>query len=251
MIHVPLNPQRISQGLRNGYWRVKVISETTSTQSEIFNFFSPIQDGDLLVAEFQNSGRGRLDRKFVAPPMRALLFSTFLKPSRNISEWGWLPLIIGLSVAESLTELTGKKFSTKWPNDVLYEGKKVCGILCESSHGGVIAGVGINVNFDQSELPVKNATAVNLISGKLYERDQVLIEVLNRIKMNLEIWNKNLTNSLPENYLKFSATLNNSVRIDLGNGNAVTAKAIGISEAGELELDNGTAVSIGDVTHLR
>ena len=251
MIHVPLNPQRISQALGNGYWRVKVISETISTQSEIINNFSPLQHGDLLIAEFQNNGRGRLDRKFIAPPMRALLFSTFIKPERAISEWGWLPLIIGLSVAEALSELTGKEFLTKWPNDVLYEGKKVSGILCESSHGGLIAGVGINVNFEKSELPVKNASAINLVTGSEAERELVLAATLGKISENLKIWNESGVNLLADIYLKYSATIGKEVRVELGNGNTISAIAIGLSEFGELKLSNGSAVSIGDVTHLR
>ena len=251
MTHVPLNPQRISQALGNGYWRVKVISETTSTQSEIINNFSPLQHGNLLIAEFQNNGRGRLDRKFIAPPMRALLFSTFIKPERAISEWGWLPLIIGVSVAKALSELTGKEFLTKWPNDVLYEGKKVSGILCESNYGGVIAGIGINVNFEKSELPVKNAWAINLIIGKEIERELVLAAVLCEISKNLRIWGESGINSLAEIYLKYSATIGKEVRVELSNGNTISATAIGLSEFGELKLSNGSAVSIGDVTHLR
>ena len=237
--------------LGNGYWRVKVISETTSTQSEIINNFSPLQHGDLLIAEFQNNGRGRLDRKFIAPPMRAILFSAFIKPERSISEWGWLPLVIGASVAEALSRITGKEFLTKWPNDVLFGEKKVCGILCESNYGGVIAGVGINVNFDSSELPVDNADSLNLIMGKAMERDLVLAEVLTQISNNLELWNKSSAELISETYIKYSATIGTEVKVELGNGKVITAKALGISEVGELLLDDGSAISIGDVTHLR
>jgi len=251
VIHVPLNPQRISQVLGNGYWRVKVISETTSTQSEIINNFSPLQHGDLLIAEFQNNGRGRLDRKFIAPPMRAILFSAFIKPERFISEWGWLPLVIGASVAEALSRITGKEFLTKWPNDVLLGEKKVCGILCESNYGGVIVGVGINVNFDSSELPVDNADSLNLIMGKAIERDLVLAEVLTQISKNLELWNTSSAELISETYIKYSATIGTEVKVELGNGKVITAKALGISEVGELLLDDGSAISIGDVTHLR
>lgn len=237
--------------LGNGYWRVKVISETTSTQSEIINNFSPLQHGDLLIAEFQNNGRGRLDRKFIAPPMRAILFSAFIKPERSISEWGWLPLVIGVSVAEALSRITGKEFLTKWPNDVLFGEKKVCGILCESNYGGVIAGVGINVNFDSSELPVDNADSLNLIMGKSMERDLVLAEVLTQISKNLELWNTSSVELISETYIKYSATIGTEVKVELGNGKVISAKALGISEVGELLLDDGSAISIGDVTHLR
>lgn len=253
MIHVPLNPQRISQALGNeiGYWRVKVISETTSTQSEIKNVYSPIQHGDLLITDFQKNGRGRLNRNFIAPPTRALLFSTFLKPERSNSDWGWFPLIIGLSVAESLSEITGKSFLTKWPNDVQHEGKKVSGILCESNQVGIIAGIGINVNFASSELPVENATALNIIVGREFERELVLAEILKKISANLKLWNLKQDQLIFEKYLKNSATIGKNVNVELGNGNIISANAIGISNNGELILDNGDAVSIGDVTHLR
>jgi len=183
--------------------------------------------------------------------MRALLFSAFIKPERAISEWGWLPLIIGLSVAEALTELTGKEFLTKWPNDVLYEDKKVCGILCQSNYGGVIAGIGINVNFEKSELPVKNASAINLITGSEAERELVLAATLRKISENLRIWGESGVNSLADIYLKYSDTIGKEVRVELGSGNTISAIAVGLSEFGELKLSNGSTVSIGDVTHLR
>lgn len=115
----------------------------------------------------------------------------------------------------------------------------------------MIAGIGINVNFEKSELPVKNAWAINLIIGKEIERELVLAAVLCEISKNLRIWGESGINSLAEIYLKYSATIGKEVRVELSNGNTISATAIGLSEFGELKLSNGSAVSIGDVTHLR
>ena len=123
-----LNANEISHALATPYWRVSVVDEIDSTQSTLRA--SNPSAGDVLVAEFQSAGRGRLDRTFSAPKSSALLFSFYIEPTRTKTEWGFISLLAGLTVAEVLNNLTGSdSYLTKWPNDILHSGKKVAGLL--------------------------------------------------------------------------------------------------------------------------
>ncbi len=251
VIRVPLDEQRISECLKDGYWRVKHLQETNSTQAEISDNLDNFNDGDLVISEFQSAGRGRLARTFIAPAQSSLLFSFLYKPKQEISAWGWLSLLIGVSITETLNREINNGFSTKWPNDVLFDNKKVAGILCEkTSRHGVIVGIGINVNYQESELPVPTATSLNLIIGKDLDRTSLFLHILADIKDNLTLWESN-TSLIREKYMKSSSTLNSDVRVILPNEKTIESKAVDIDHDGALILDSGDVISAGDVIHLR
>lgn len=251
VIRIPLDQQRISDCLKDGYWRVKHLQETNSTQREISENLDNFKNGDLVISEFQSAGRGRLDRTFTAPARSSLLFSFLYKPKHEISAWGWLSLLIGLSITETLNKEIQSGFVTKWPNDILFNNKKVSGILCEkTSEHGVIVGIGININYLESELPVASATALNLIIGKELDRTSLFLHILDDIRNNLALWESN-SGLIREKYIKSSSTLNLDVRVILPENRSVESKAIAIDHHGALILENGDVISAGDVIHLR
>lgn len=245
----PLNAIQISQALAKTYPRVKVITETTSTQTEISQIFSPLQPFDLLVAEFQTHGRGRLDRTFTTPVSSSLLFSIYLEPQRIKSEWGVVPILIGHAIATAIINLTGLNAQTKWPNDVLIKEKKICGILCEVRGKGIIAGIGINVNISKDELPVPTATSLSIENGKTIGREDVLISVSTEIHSQFNKW---INSELDMNELvTHSATIGRKVRIEIVNGDVTEGVVREISRDGSLVLESGERFTVGDVTHLR
>ncbi len=115
--------------------------------------------GAVVVTDAQTAGRGRLNRSWSSRPGQDLTFSVFLRPSLSPGQAQLLSLTAGLTVAEGLEGLAGLegKVAVKWPNDVLLDGKKVCGILLEGSmdadrlHWAVV-GIGLNVNSHSSAL---------------------------------------------------------------------------------------------------
>ena len=128
LLSAALDPAEIKR-LITPYWRVSVVELTSSTQGDLVQ---RVRDGnahvgDVIAAEFQSAGRGRLDRTFEAPKGTALLFSFYIEPQRNRDDWGWIPLIAGYSVAKTLHAFHA---TLKWPNDILIQNKKGCDIIC-------------------------------------------------------------------------------------------------------------------------
>ena len=234
------------------YWRVSVVEVTDSTQDDITEKIvaGTATSGEVIVANYQRAGRGRLQRTFIAPESTALTFSLYLTPARNNSEWSFLPLLAGLAVAQSLNQLaTAEKITVKWPHDVMIGEKKTGGIIAQVSGDGVVIGIGINVGMNESELPVETATSLQLNDFLQLNRNQLLSSILNTLEKLFLEWNTG--SSFTAEYSKVSATLGKEVRAEMPDGRSLAGKATSISENGELILDGDLRVSVGDIIHLR
>ena len=234
------------------YWRVSVVEVTGSTQDDIAQRAAHKKAiaGDVLTTDFQSAGRGRLDRKFYAPKSSALMFSFYIEPQCEKSEWSFLPLLTGLSVVFTLTKL-GPEFSPalKWPNDIFAGDEKMGGIIAQATDAGVIIGVGINVGMSEDELPVVNATSLALIGFPELDRNLILSTFLNTFEELLKRWESG--EDLRHLYFERSATIGQEVRIEHPDGSHKNGKAVDVSPAGELILEDGSRVTVGDIVHLR
>jgi len=242
-----LSANAITSALANGYWRVSVLDEIDSTQNYLRT--SNPKSGDLITAEYQSAGKGRLDRSFVAAKSTALLFSIYLEPKISKVNFGYITLLTGSTVTKVLNEITNSnKFKCKWPNDVLINGRKVAGILAERSGNGVIIGIGINVSTSKQDLPVETATSIYLETDQLLNRNKLLVSILQELTSQLAAWESGT--DLTPSYRALSATLGQAVRVELPGGISHEAKALDIDESGALHLDDGTVITVGDVIHL-
>ena len=237
-----LDQTSINEALKGGYWSVHAVEQIDSTQSALKS--SSPKHGDVIIAEYQSAGRGRLDRSFEAHPRTALLFSAYIEPHRHRDEWGFIPLLVGLSVAEVL----GIEFYTKWPNDILSDGGKVGGILCEVHGDGIVIGIGLNVSMTEEELPVPTASSILLTVGSAPDRNALLPAILKEIAFNIAEWESG--EDLTDDYLDSSATMGKRVSVQLPDGRKIEGVAAGISNNGELLLDSGDVISVGDIIHL-
>ena len=231
------------------YWRVSVVELTSSTQGDLVQRVraGDARVGDVIVAEFQTAGRGRLDRTFEAAKGSALLFSFYIQPQRNRDDWGWIPLIAGYSVAKSLHAFHA---TVKWPNDILINDKKVSGLITEAVGDGVVIGIGINVGMNEDQLPVETATSL-LVEGAVdLTRDEILCEVLEEFEEHFLQWDQGI-DEVQALYAHSSATLGKAVRIEYPGGGTHLATAESISDTGALVLDDGTHVQSADVIHIR
>ena len=141
-------------------------------------------EGTVIVADFQTSGRGRLGRTWKSEPGANLLFSLVLRPPLKKEAAGILTFFSAVFIARALESIAGIPFECKWPNDVLLNGKKCCGILLENSFfqdtfAYSVVGIGINVNQASFEKDLAGkATSLFKELGHTFDRTSLLQELL-------------------------------------------------------------------------
>jgi BirA family biotin operon repressor/biotin-[acetyl-CoA-carboxylase] ligase len=250
-----------------------VVAATGSTNSDLAaKATSGTPEGAVLVAEEQTSGRGRLDRRWSAPPRSGLFFSVLLRPGGTgaggltpvpAQRWGWLPLLAGVAVATALSSAAGVDTALKWPNDLLLvtdgEERKAGGILAERVGGdGVVIGVGVNVSLTADELPVATATSLALAGAHGTDRDPLLRAVLRSLGDWYGRWREAEgdpdRSRLLHAYAAGCATLGRQVRAELPGGRDLSGTAVAVDGDGRLVIagpQGEQAVGAGDVVHLR
>jgi BirA family biotin operon repressor/biotin-[acetyl-CoA-carboxylase] ligase len=236
------------------YWRVSVVDVTGSTQLDLEEKIRArtAQDGDVLIANYQSAGRGRLDREFIAPPSSALLFSFYKKISRPREEWNFIALLAALSITEALTNLDYEiPLNIKWPNDILIREKKIAGLLCQAETDGVIVGIGLNVSMQEEELPVATATSLLLENHTELDRNIIAKRILQIFEEKFSIWESRGSAPFISEYEKACSSLHRQIQIIQPHGDSKHAIATAISSLGELILDDGSIVNSADVLHLR
>ena len=148
-------------------------------------------EGAIAVAEEQTAGRGRLGRSWQAPARTSVLVSVLLLPDVEPSRLPEVSLVAGRAVAEAILEVTGVEPTIKFPNDVLIGGRKVAGILAESSEGRVVLGIGVNVNQTREQLPADaqtEPTSLRLELGEPVNRVQLLAAILLQLERRYDDW---------------------------------------------------------------
>ncbi len=252
-----LDVGRLNDTLSGTVFRqVRVVGATDSTNADAADAVRSGAGAGLVIATGnQRAGRGRLDRRWEAPPNTALALSVLLAPRRPLTDWGWLSLVAGIAVVDAIGEVAGLVARLKWPNDVMVGERKLCGILSErvvnGDQGIAVVGMGVNLNLTPDQLPVETATSL-AIEGV----DADATEMAGAILVCFDRWYRawELSGSLIEPYSARSATIGREVAIHLGGGPPVRGKAVGVDPAGSLlvETPNGTRAFIaGDVVHLR
>ncbi|MEW2283788.1 biotin--[acetyl-CoA-carboxylase] ligase [Streptomyces sp. NPDC047841] len=266
----PLNGAALRRGLvrpEGLYCDIEVVQRTGSTNSDLVALAAAgdADEGAVLVAEEQTTGRGRLDRRWTAPPRSGLFFSVLLKPTEvPVTRWGWLPLLTGVAVATGLSRAAGVDTALKWPNDLLVtvggEERKAGGILAErAGDDGVVIGVGINVTLRADELPVPQAGSLALAGALGTDRDPLLRAVLRSLEGWYGRWRAAggdpSASRLQETYTAGCATLGRMVRAELPGDRSVVGEAVALDGDGRLIIatENGVQepVGAGDIVHLR
>ena len=148
-------------------------------------------EGAVAVAEEQTEGRGRLGRSWEASAGTSVLVSVLLLPAVRAARLPELSLVAGNAVAEAIVEVTGIEPTIKFPNDLLIAGRKVAGILAESSEGRVVLGIGVNTNQTREQLPAEaqtEPTSLRLELGEPVNRVQLLAAILLQLERAYDEW---------------------------------------------------------------
>ena len=196
--------------------------------------------GTLFIADKQNAGKGRRGRAWESPSGKSIYMTILLRPQITPDKAPMLTLIMGLSVAEGIRKVSGAETEIKWPNDIVMNKKKVCGILTEMATemeyvNYVVIGVGINMNEEYFSEGIKEiATSLYEETGTVYQRSELIAAVLERFEKNYEMFLE--TGDLSAVRKAYDSILVNrgqEVKV-LEPGNEYRAVAEGINKNGEL-----------------
>ena len=239
-----------------GRWsRVDVVERTGSTNADLAA--EPgAPDRTLLAAEDQVSGRGRLDRAWVSPPRAGLTVSFLFRPSAPMSTWAWLPLLAGVALRQAVSV---DRTRLKWPNDLLdLDGRKLAGILAQTTGDAVVIGIGLNISLTEQELPVPAASSLLLSGIDAPDRTDLLISIAECLDRRMAQWEDVGGDAqacgLAAEYAEACVTVGHRVRVSTLDGTAVEGLAVRLGSDGHLVVETGgelLSVGAGDVEHVR
>jgi BirA family biotin operon repressor/biotin-[acetyl-CoA-carboxylase] ligase len=238
-------------------------SKTTSTNDKAFELgIAGMPEGTAVIADSQSRGKGRYQRSWYSPPGANIYTSLILRPQITPSEASMIPIMAGVAVAEVLNFYCSGRISLKWPNDVLINSKKVCGILSQAKMemrkiDFIVLGIGINVNigYNQFSKTIRDsATSIAIENGRKISRQDLVISLYE----NLEKWYKKLQKkrfgAIKQKWLKLSPMIGRIVQVKFSD-ETWEGKATGLDDDGSLILLTGEnkeiKISAGDATIMR
>ncbi len=257
----PLDARALGAALvgPGSFWTdVVVTASTSSTNADLAAAArAGAAEGTVHTTDHQVAGRGRLDRTWESPAGSGLAVSVLLRPTEvPAGRWVWLPLLVGLAVAATVEEC-GPSAGLKWPNDVEVDGRKIAGILLERvdtpEGAAAVVGVGLNVSLRDDERPVDTATSLLLEEATETDRTVVLRLLLRNLEALYRAWRAaggDPSAGVRESYLRRCVTLGSDVRVAMPDGSTLEGRADDVDDLGRLVV-GGTAVSAGDITHVR
>ncbi len=214
--------------------------------------------GTLVVADKQESGKGRRGRSWVSPSGTGIFMTLMIKPDINPNNASMLTLVAALAVAKAITSVTGEEALIKWPNDIVVNGKKVCGILTEMNAqfdyiNHIVVGIGINVHNESFPEEISQMASSLMIEagGKRFHRAQIIADTMSYFEQYYDTFLKTQDlSALVREYDELLVNRNKSVRV-LDPKEPFDGKAMGITPKGELIVDTWESrklVSSGEVS---
>lgn len=241
-----------------GYAAIRRVDSTGSTNADLLaDAAAPAFT--VLVAGAQTAGRGRLGRPWASPPGTQSIMSVLLRPGKaELDRLGTVPLAAGLAVLDAVREISGVTDgpALKWPNDVLWNGRKLCGILAEAAgfpeDPRVVVGLGVNVSLTQEQLPVPHATSLAL-EGVAVEVDDMTVAVLGALHRRIGQWASG-DRTFMDDYRRECITIGKPVRVATATGD-LFGEVTDVAPDGRIDLlttdGERHLISAGDVTLLR
>ena len=241
--------------------RVYYFEELDSTQ----NFAQQIaadkkENGTIVIAEKQTSGRGRLDRKWTSPK-GGIWFSLIIHPKFDVSSSTLIPILSAVALSKSIKKILGVETEVKWPNDIMLDGKKVAGILVDASVQAnnidyLILGIGINFDIDTKKLEKRlsktpNFYGVNSLRGNNNKIPPKILlkEFLFQFEKNLSSLDKGEKAKIVKEWTKKAAGIGRKITINTSSGK-ISGISQGIDTDGALKIKTRKKIErvlVGDV----
>jgi len=241
-----LNQEELKQILAGKFigHHLHYYEEIGSTNDEAFRLgLAGAPEGTVLIADRQTAGRGRMQRSWHSPDETNIYNSIILRPEIELAKAPQISILAGVAVAEVLNDYCPDKVKLKWPNDVLIDRKKVCGILPQVKTSAnavnfIVLGIGINVNINNNQFPdeIRDlATSLVIETGNEISRLELIISLYE----NLTKWYKQLLKkgfgSIREKWLSLTPMIGQTVQV-MFYEETVSGQAIGLDEDGSLIL---------------
>lgn len=256
-----LLPQEIRTRLNSSVLgrEIRYFDTTQSTNNEAKKLAAEgCPEGMLVVAECQNAGRGRLSRGWFSPAGKGIWMSVVLRPPFSPQEAPKCTLMAAVAVNNAIREIAHIDSGIKWPNDILYNGRKLVGILTEMNAemdaiNYVVIGMGINVNIDESEFPEELsaiASSISAAAGYKIDRVGLLSAILKHLEKSYTEAVQNGFGSLLDEWRAQSITLGQEVDV-IGSNRNFSGIAVNIDDDGALLVKKGDSlerVLAGDVS---
>jgi BirA family biotin operon repressor/biotin-[acetyl-CoA-carboxylase] ligase len=245
-LSININVEKLQEGLETKLlgryiFFSREVGSTNDWAKELAELDAP--EGAVVLAETQTAGRGRLGRKWISPK-GGLWFSIIFKPKIKPIETVKLVFLASLAVAETIRELYGLRAETKWPNDVLVDGLKVCGILSEMKTVGekveyAVIGIGINANFNvDEEFPEElreKATSLEKALGRKISLEELFKALLEKMESLHQQFLKEGFTPILERWKSYASFLGCEVEVH-GDGERLEGTASNVDEDGALIL---------------
>lgn len=256
-----LIPEEISHKLGTKIIGRKIYSyETTDSTNDVAHRLaqSGALEGTAVFSEGQSKGRGRMGRHWVSPKGKGIYFSFILRPDVSPAEAPKITLMSAVAVARAIRKITHLGALIKWPNDILINERKVCGILTEMSAEVntvryIVLGIGINVNTGKGDLP-KEATSLKYEAGEEIPRVELAQEILRELERQYHIYKEKGFKKIIDEWKGLSHTLGEEVKIVCQN-RKIEGTAVDLDSSGALvvRLDTGFTdhITAGDVVMVR
>ncbi len=229
-------------------YKIYHFKSLTSTQDKAKEFAKKGHSNIVIITDTQTKGRGRFKRKWHSDK-GGLWMSILLKP-KNINNMQYLTFASAIAVLKSIKKIANFNTNIKWPNDVHYKRKKLCGILTEGIFGKenyVIVGIGLNINQNRFPEEIKNiATSLRIIIKKVFYRKLFLKYITeNFFHLYNNYYNKNKFNSILKEWKKYCDTIGKNVTL-ITRKKTLYGKAVGIDKNCNLllKLKNGKVIKI-------
>ncbi len=236
------NSELYKQHLKtSNFDNIKYFDELDSTNSKALELSkSNIANGTVVITDHQTAGRGRQSKKWFSLPGKSLTFSVILFPDCSIDQINRYSIVAGLAVSDSLNELNILT-QLKWPNDILIDGKKVGGILCESKIQNnyiktLVIGIGININEERTDFPSElqlSSTSLFIELGKAQDREQFLASVINNLEVRLNQFTS--FNDQIEDWQNRCVHLNKVTKFNYNN-KVIKGRFMELTESGEAKI---------------
>jgi len=243
-------------GGTGAWWNVIYLESTDSTNTAARRAAEAGSgEGTVIVADTQTAGRGRMGRTWFSPPSKGVWLSALIRPRVRSEQLGIISISAAVAAVEGIRKATGIRAGIKWPNDLLLDGRKVCGILTESCIAGQSAGlvtVGVGVNVFQSMSDFPGELADRAISLQEYREEAILDRTMiagaiigeigaycidcipHEIRGNMDKWRQ------------YCVMFGKTVEVTSGGGKAVRGVASDIDDEGALVVrtDDGSSIHV-------